>query len=349
MKILIGNDGYSAHYYIRLGLGRAFTACGHEVIMWQYNQKPVHDAFDELEPDIFISQTFNLTPTIVRAIMERPHLRVICKSGDWGQTKKEINQNEYSVLFATNEEIDTVLKLKEQTGQPDYVYIHYHPDYIQRTHGEWIKHGVTAYSQLSASDIFAYTGGRRTAEFDCDICFIGGYWDYKARMLDKYIIPLCKDYRVKIFGNSNWPVPQYCGFLPDDYVKHALASATICPNIGEPHSRKFGFDVIERPFKLASNKCFIISDYVAGLRKLYPEDEIILAEDPKMFFDILEYYIKNPDNRQPYIEKAFRRTINEHTYFDRVREIFTRLGYLQEANKVDFAKQNVLQKLGIIL
>jgi spore maturation protein CgeB len=348
MKILIGNDGYSAHYYIRMGLGKAFTAAGHEVIMWQMDQKPVNDAFDEFEPDIFISQTYNLKPSIVRAIKERPHMKVICKAGDWGRMAEKIDPQKYPVLFASEEEKETVIKLREECGKPNYVYIHYHPDWVEETHGYWASNGVPVHAQLSAADIIEYTNGQRVEEFISDIVFIGGYWPYKAQVLDPYLIPLCDGrYNVKIFGNSNWPVPNYCGMIADPLVKHAFASATICPNLGEPHSIDFGYDVIERPYKLAANRCFIISDNVEGLRRLYPEDEIVYAKNPQEFHGLIDNYLKHPEERRPYIDKAFIRTIREHTYFDRVKEIFTRLGFSDEANHVDVAKQNIIEAMGI--
>ena len=38
----------------------------------------------------------------------------------------------------------------------------------------------------------------------------------------------------------------------DDIADYIYASAKICPNISEPHSLVFGFDVVERPFKIMS-------------------------------------------------------------------------------------------------
>lgn len=347
MKILIANDGYSAHYYIRLGLARAFTICGHETIMWQISKKPVHDAFDEFNPDIFIGQTYNFSPSFIQAIQERPKMKVICKAGEWGPMKNEIDQDRFNILFASNQEIDTILKLKKLCNKPDYVYVHYHPDWINKTHGYWMDHGVQAYSQLSAADIFEFVNGQSKPIFESDLTFIGGYWDYKARTLDTYLLPLCNKYKVKIFGNSQWPIPQYCGMIPDDMAKHALASALICPNLSEPHSQEYGFDVIERPYKLASNKCFVISDWVEGQIKLYPHDEMVYAKTPEEFHEKVEHYINNPHERIPFVEKAFKNTILNHTYLDRVQQIFHRLGFESESQGVSFHKRNILTRLGV--
>lgn len=341
MKILICNDGYHAMYYIRLGLARAFTALGHDVVMWQKDQKATHDAFDELEPDLFIGQTYNLTDSIIEAIMERPHLKVICKAGDWGM---DVNTDKYKILMATEEEKDKVLKLKEQTGQPEFLYIYYHPDYISQTHKGWIDAGISVHSIINACDVFDYTGGQILDEFKSDICFIGGYWNYKAIEIDQYLLPICNKYHTKIFGNSPWPIYQYCGMIPNEYVKHAFASSLVCPNLNEPHARRYGFDINERPFKLAGNKSFIISSYVEGLEKIYPADEIIQAYEPEEFHDLIEYYVKHPDERQSYIDKAFQRTMRDHTYFNRAKDILDNLSINCD---VEWAKIHTFQKLGI--
>ena len=138
MKILIGNDGYTAFYHIRTGLAKVFSACGHKVALWDIDKKPVFDAFDEFEPDIFLFQTYNLTPSVVKCIEERPHLKCVMKAGDWGDFYKHSDMSKYGVLQASQKEIDFTLKLKEETNQPIYVDVHYHPDWIGATHENWI-------------------------------------------------------------------------------------------------------------------------------------------------------------------------------------------------------------------
>ena len=75
MKILISSDGPHAHYYIRLGWGRAFEASGHKVYIWDIASKPAFDAFDEFEPDLFMGQTYNLNDAVYKCIKNRPHLK----------------------------------------------------------------------------------------------------------------------------------------------------------------------------------------------------------------------------------------------------------------------------------
>ena len=333
MKILIANDGPCAFYYIRLGLGRAFNACGHEVMLWDIKNIPTMDMFDSFNPDIFLGQTYNTTRTICTAIKERPHMKVIMKAGDWGPLTDTIDSTKYGVLKASDNEKQIILDLHNETQKPDYLHIHYPQEYIKQTHGYWIEKGIPSYGELLGADVFDYTKGKPTPEFQSDITFIGGYWDGKSRILNKYLLPLCNDfkYRIKIFGNSHWPVPQYCGYVQNELTRDILASATICPQLHEPHSQDFGFDMSERTFKLLSNRCFVISDYVEGLNLLFG-NKIVMTKSPEEFRHNVNYFIQNPDERLPYIQQGHDEVMNKHTYFHRVAEIFEKLNFTEHAN-----------------
>lgn len=330
-KILIANDGYHAHYFIRLGYARVLAALGHSVVLWDISKKSVNDAFDDFEPTIFIGQTYNVDRVLFQAIKDRPHLKVVMKASDWGNI--DIDLGEFPVLVARDDEKEMLIRLKEETNKPNYVEIHYHEDWVPKTHSEWIRNGIPAVSQLSGADIFEFHGGKPDKRFASDLTFIGGYWPYKAKVLDKYLIPLCKsNMNIKIFGNAKWPVPQYCGLIEEKYTATALASAKICPNLHEPHSQKYGYDIIERPFKLLSNRCFVVSDYVEGLVKLIP-DGMVYTSSPEDFREKIQYFLDNPDARTEYIERGYKAVMENHTYFHRVAQMFSTLGLEDEADE----------------
>jgi len=349
MKILIANDGQTAHYHIRLGLARAFGACGHDTIFWDINKKPANDAFDESEPDILMFQTYNVNRIIKQAIKERPHLKVAMKASDWSNFSNSIDKEKYPILCSSKKEQETIIDLLEETGKPDYLYVHHHPLWIEQTHENWIKAGFKVYDQLNAADIFEYSTGTVRPEFVSDITFVGGYWPYKAKTFDKYLIPICKlnEHRIKIFGNSVWPVHQYCGSLDNSLVKDALRSAKICPSLHEPHGQDFGYDINERPFKLLSNKCFVVSDYVEGLVQIFNQDEMVFCRNPSDFKDSIYHFIKYPDERLPYIIRGFKKVINEHTYFHRVIDIFNRLNLPEQADKAIETYDTLKEKIRI--
>lgn len=348
MNILIANENYNAHYFVRLGLARAFSALGHNAILWDITKKPALDMFDEFNPDIFLGQSYNLDRPTMTAILERPHLRVVLKAGDHGQMSREIDLKEYPVLIATEKEKDNVFRLKEECGEPSFLEIHYHEDYINYTHGDWIKEGVPVFSQLSAADLAEFTvnRGRVDPRFECDIVFIGGYWPYKAKVLDKWLLPLVDKYNVKIFGNSEWPTTSYCGFLRPEYTATALMSAKICVNLHEPHSQVFGHDIIERPFKLLSCKTFVVSDYVEGLSKLIPSGIVHCKTPELMTYEIeMQLTFGNDESRSRFANEGYLNVVNNHTYFHRATQILDRLGFKEEAMKAKLKTKELIGKI----
>ena len=185
MKILISSDGPHAHYYIRLGWGRAFEAAGHKVYIWDIASKPAFDAFDEFEPDLFMGQTYNLNDAVYKCIKNRPHLKVVMRGSDWGDMEKEIDKDKFPILTANEEEKRLLEKLKKETGKPDFVHNHYHQNWIEKTHNKWRDIGIEPVSLLHGADVFDFANGQVVDHLKSDVSFIGGYWPYKAKCLDK--------------------------------------------------------------------------------------------------------------------------------------------------------------------
>jgi len=347
MKILISNDSPTAHYYIRTGFAKALSFAGHDVIVWDLNKKNPYDVFDEFEPDIFVSQGYNLNDAIIECILERPNLAVTLKCGDWSKFSDEIDLNKYPILTASQQEINNVLKIQNNVK---YVDIHYSQESADITHEYWnSKLGIKVVGLMSAADVFDYTNGVYNEKYKSNIIFIGGRWGYKSRTIDKYILPLVderdKIANVKIFGNQSWGIPEYLGYIPTEYVKHFLASSLICPNISEPHSQDFGFDIVERPFKLLSNKCFVISDTVASMKKVFNNEEIVFASSPANFKELCHHYIKYPNERMVYISRGYDTVINNHTYFHRAAQFFNELAMPEESSKMLDSYKIVKEKL----
>jgi hypothetical protein len=351
MKILISNESTNnAHFFERLGLCRALACAGHEVKLWQLDQESAFDMFNGFEPDLFISQAYNLNRALIKCIQARPNLLVGLKAGDYGEFSENLDTNKYPVLLASKQEKENIRTLVDSGRSPDFIFIHYHSDWIEATHGYWYRDfNIPIISLMNAADIFDYTGGKYYEELASDVVFIGGYWPYKAKTLDRYVLPLCNphlDLNVKIFGNKMWPTPNYCGFSPTELTKHIFSSAKICINVSELHSQDFGYDIIERPFKLAINKCFVVSDYILGLEKIYG-NSMIYGSTPKEFISKIKYYLLHPEDKQEKIDRAYEITLKNHTYFDRAASIFNQLNLESEYEKMINTKNNTVKELGL--
>ena len=345
MKILISNDGPHAHYYIRMSWLKVFSAMGHEVEIWEKGHTPAFDVFDEFEPDIFMGQTYNLDEAIFKCIKQRPHMKVVMRASDWGDIQKDIDLEKYPVLVAQEEEKRLLESLKEETGKPDFVHNHYTQSWIDVTHNRWQDMlGIKPVSLIHAADLYDFHPKPRLSVLDCDIAFVGGYWPYKAERLDPYIVSLCHpvgDYKIKIFG-SNWPVVQNHGVIATDNISSLFASAKVCLNVSEPHSQDFGYDIIERPFKILSSGGFCISDYVESMaNEVFTNNEIVFAKTPKEFKQLIDYYVNNPNERVPYMQSGYQCVIENHTYFERVSDIFKNLGMNEESERCLETKSNM--------
>ena len=329
--------------FIRTGWGRVFSNLGHTFMFWQPEVKPAFDVFSEFEPDIFIGTTFDLDRAIYKNIVSRPNMKVILYASAWGELIDNIDPKEYPIVIATEKEKELLAKLKRETGKPDFVFLHYHNNWIQRTLGGWDTIGIKPVSMLNAADLYDYYPGEVKEQFISDIAFVGGYWPYKGRNLNKFILPLCNKYKVKIFGNQPWPVPQYLGYTDTEDVKHIFSSAKICPNVSEPHSTDFGFDIVERPFKILSSGNFCISDYVQSQVEDIFHDIIPSPKTYNEFKDLIDYYLDKPEERQQLANKGKKLVLMEHTYFERVRDMFLHLGMFGDAEKTVELKKKFLQ------
>jgi hypothetical protein len=343
MKIMISNDGPTAHYYIRKGWAQAFTYAGHDTVIWNIKEKPAFEAFRDFEPDILITQTYNLDRAIIKNIESRPHMFVAMRTGEYSSYSDQY-KNVYPILNASEEEVSLIRELRSSTGNPNFLFSHYHQDDINITHKKW---DVPCVGLMNAANLFDYVKGKEKEEYKTDLCFVGGYWPYKAKTLDRYILPLCKDYKIRIFGNQPWNINKYYGFIPQEEEKHVLKSAKICLNVHEKHSQDLGYDVIERPFKLMSNKCFFISDYVERLHKIFPW--VPMAKSPDKFQEIVDFWLKDEQKEQrlAIVDRSYRSVLDEHTYFDRCSQIFSNFGLYSDAINMIDKKKELIERAGL--
>jgi hypothetical protein len=309
------------------GWGRVLAGMGHEFFFWNPESRVAFDAFDDLKPDLFLGTTFDLDSATIKCIKQRPELRVGLYASAWGPMVNELDLKQYPIVAINDEEKKKLEKLKQETGRPDFVHLHLTPNFLEPILGGWRDIGIKPLGILNAADTFAYLDGEVKEEYKTDIAFIGGYWGYKGRNLNRYLLPLLHPdhpakLSAKIWGNQPWPCLQYLGLINDDQAKHAWKSAKICPNVSEPHSTDYGFDMVERPFKVAAAGGFCISDYVESTRELFGE-VFPMAKTPREFADLIEHYLKDEAARSFQATRQRLAVLGQHTYFHRIDQMFT--------------------------
>ncbi len=319
--------------FVRSGWGRVLSALGHDFRFWRPEQKPALDAFAEFEPEVFLGTTYGLGRALTKALVRRPHVRVGLYASAWGGLADDMPK-EYPITRAGDAEKEAVARLFKKTGQPSFVFSHVTDRYKDGLLGGWREAGVRPEGVLNAADTFLYPQGSRRPDLACDVAFVGGWWDYKARNLGPLILPLChpsSGLRVKLFGNQPWPVAQYLGLIDDEDVSDLFVSATVCPNVSEPHSTRWGYDVVERPFKVLAAGGFCVSDTVAEMDEVFPGDCLVRAPDAGSFHDAVRHFVAHPGDRVPYVAAGRAHVLEHHTYFHRVSKIFSLLGLPEES------------------
>lgn len=335
--------------YVRSGWKRVFEAMGHEFRFWNVDSKPAFDVFGEYEPDLYIGTTYETSRAIVKCISARPNMKVAMFASAWSEAvEKEIDKQKYPIVVVTEQEKKTLADLKEKTGRPDFVFIHASGNYLELTMNGWRSIGIEPVGILNAADIYVYYPKQPKDELKCSVGYVGGLWGYKSPGLNSHILPLCHPslgLDVKIFGNQQWPVAQFLGGIQDENVASLFSSAVVCPSVSEPHSRDFGFDAIERPFKVMSSGGFCIGDYVHEFSTLYKSDEFLMQPDAGSFIDAVQYFVKNPEQRNNWIKRGCVATLQNHTYHDRVAQMMNEFGMSEETSKILTIKRNLINTL----
>ncbi len=181
-------------------------------------------------------------------------------------------------------------------------------------------------------------------KYKADISFLGTYLPQKKDFFNKYVFPLSKKYKLKLYGQDWTFFDRSLGFIQKigqyfniPYLKSfrkpkfnledeakIYCSSLVSINVHEDYQRKFGGDCNERTFKIPFSGGFEICDNVACIRKYFKEDkEIIIAKDEKDWFEKIDYYIKNPEKREQIIKAGKEKVMKEHTYHNRVEKMLS--------------------------
>lgn len=349
MKVLIQDDSgqQTAHFFIRMGLARALAGSGHDVALWDTRVKSAIDMFDEYNPDLFIGTTYGLDRGIIKSICERPSVRVVLLGSNYSSFADQIDLAQFPILNANENEIRNVEYLNSK-HKIDFIYGYYHWKHIPITHEYWnTKLGIKIDAIPLGGDISEYTNGRVIDELKSDITNISGYWPFKAQIIDRWFIPLCNPelgLDIKVFGNKNWPIPQYYGNLDGSLVRHAFKSAKLNVNISEPHAHSvFPFEINERIFKLLLGKNQVLSDYTESIAtEFFSQGEVQFAKSPQEFKEKALAMVSGSLTSNH--ELGYNTVMNKHTYFSRIEYMFDALSLPDEAENVRMSFKKIREE-----
>ena len=322
--------GVGANFYIRAALVRAMQLNpDFKIFYWDDSGKSANDLFVEMpDMNIFISSTWQLSRSIIKNLAAQPHIKVALFADSYGELENEIDKDTYPVSFITESQLKLLAEL--QKSHPKLFLISQHNESaLSYTHGFYkSKLGLDVLSLMCCVDISQYFWTKPSAEYHTNVVFCGGYWPYKSKYLDQYILPLCYPHtklKVKIFG-SGWSVPNSVSRADENTIRNYYASADIVPSICERHAIEVYADLPARFFQVAACGGFQISQEAIGLNEVFNKDEILTVPSADIFLSLVKDYIETEqDWGINYRELGTKRVYREHTNFHRVAKLLTAL------------------------
>lgn len=339
MRILISTEnGIGAHYYERTSIARASAVCNFETKLWNLQAESAFDVFDKFVPDLFITQSYNINPSIIQCIQENPDVQIYAKTGDWGPLPDTYDIKKYQILVADDNQKENLKKLVKASNKPVYVGAHYLESRAEDTHSGYRTIGCYPLHMRLAACVFQFAGSREIDEFKSDISFCGSYWPYKGINFQKYLFqflrPEC-NYNFKVFGNGGWGIPQFCGAAEDENLKHIFRSSKINLNVSEIHAQAYGVEHCERIYKVLLSKGLLISDYNKDIAEnIFNNGEIVWCQNPEEMKNNVDYYLSNLDKRESFIQNGYNKVIQSETYFHRLNFLLSSLGFDLQAKRV---------------
>ena len=155
-------------------------------------------------------------------------------------------------------------------------------------------------------------------KYDCDITTAGNMHPNRFALFSQLT-----EYNCKIWGNppSSWMnVELIKPMLKNEFVANeekskAFSAAKIVINNLQP-GEIIGINV--RTFEIAACCGFQLINHRAGLNQLYSTNEVIAYHNVQELKELIDYYLIHSEERKIIAERAYHRTINEHSYKHRL-------------------------------
>ena len=280
----------------------------HEVLRYDDNLETWH-SFD---PDIYIGCS--------------GHKENIPKNT---RTKKAIHTNPFGPvnINGINESQETIDWVANQN--PDLVFGYGSPnDRIFWSY--W-------YDRLGIPWIPMPTAGDKTIFNDLhlnrhiDLVYLGGRWPYKAKTIDKYLMPVLQnlDCSKMVRGWGGWPPEFQASQIEDSEVNGFFNIGKVGPCMSEIHTQQYGIDIPERFFKLALCGVLAVHDPVPSIKSMVPS--AVVASNPSDYASLIKSFIDDESSRIEIAAKQKEEVLKAHTYHHRMASIFDTFGFSEEA------------------
>lgn len=166
-------------------------------------------------------------------------------------------------------------------------------------------------------------------ELSCDISFTGESYGMRAEGIYRAeIIDQLSKYNLKIWGDKDWQLrfayyrniekAYQGGRLPFDKLRKLYRLSNINLNMPSPQCLT-GFQ--PRLFEIAACKGFQIVDWREELDEIFSAEELVTFKNTDELEDKIDFYLKNPVERQPFVEKLFKKVRKKYKWENLIEEI----------------------------
>jgi spore maturation protein CgeB len=319
MKILFqipSLESVYAHRFIYEGYKDAFTDLGHDFRPLTSSDN-LEETLNEFQPDIFFTQLNSycfrfLDPQVLQR-HRKQGLVMFTQLQPWRK------QNQQFGGGALDSQTEFVEMLKN--GLAGDVFFHWMEQDEPTMQGFTEATGRTFETIMLAANRKLFFP-EFDARYQADISYVGSFLKDKRAFFREHLLPLTKKYRVRLYGSDWTATSRALGYvqkvgqwfnidalkhvrkisLPMDDERKVYTSSTISLNIHEHHQRRDGSDFNERTLKVIASGGFEICDNVRVLRRYFTPGELVIGENTRDWFDKIEHYMKNPDERLPIIK-----------------------------------------------
>lgn len=267
----------------KIGWYKALINLGHNPVFWDEQSKPTFDIFDEFNPEILICHPDHFTKSVIKCIQERPNLVIISETEIFNEKLDHIQPQDAHILATDNHKKN--LKLVGSFNNRVILTSKYSLEDTLVTHKDWANNGFKVVSVPFGFDSITYSDrGKYHKHLSCHFSYVGGYYPAKANKLN-FLFELYEQRKhksnIKIFGETPWMLPCYCGRIADDMLMDLFVSSSMNINILQPHAI-YGFEINERIFKILGAGKIPSTEMSGGIRFLLgdylPEQRITLED-----------------------------------------------------------------------
>jgi hypothetical protein len=331
LNILCCNPNGGAFLYITRGWEDALKALGHNFQRWDGTD----EMLEKFKPNIYLGCSGWPQP-FPQWAKDSFGTKIAIHVNPWGSTVLEPLAKEPNV----NEKKKTIEWVERQN--PDFLYCYGIEEDIGHMWNKWEENIAGVIPMPCGGNAVAHKPVTPNPKFFCEVGFIGGFWNYKAMNLRKYLVPVLNVRKAQVYGWGGWKHPKYKGQIADEDVNKLFSSAMVSPSMVEPHTARYGIDIPERMFKVPLAGGFTICDPCKGLDRYVDPEIFPMSKNPAEYAKLINYYIKHDQERINLRKKQRIAILKEHTYFSRIQGFLRFSGYEAEAEE---AQDEVLRLL----